>query len=412
MLKILHTSDWHIGKQLYRVSLDEELQLFFNWMTEYIEMNEITHLIVSGDIYDLANPSNASRSIYFEVLRKLIALNIIVVITAGNHDSVGQLEAAKDILEMLNIHIVAAPDPAYIKQLIPIKDESGQIRLVICAVPFLRDAHLRRSIAAQSTDDRVTMLNESLLAHYASLEEKAHEIYGPEMPLIAMGHLHLVGAALSDSEREIQIGNISGTDQSRLENMFDFMALGHIHRPKAMSKGNLIYSGSPVPLSFSEKTDSKRVVVYEFNSEGILAMHSIPIPLFRQLVKLSGTFGEIKDLLNNYKNEFPLDAFFELEIIEIDFDIALLAEINEYVLSFDRARMKILSHKTRFTNQDHANHLLFIEGRNLEDLAPKEILQKKLDAENVPDEMQKPMLEVFDQLLEEYYQAENLSDSG
>jgi len=138
MIKILHTSDLHIGKRLHQAELAEDQFLFFAWMTNLIEKEKVSALLVSGDIFDVANPSSESRKIYFELLVRLSRLHCKVIITAGNHDSPAVLEAPREILKELDIYVTGSLPAETDKMLIPVSDDNGKTAAVIAAVPYLR----------------------------------------------------------------------------------------------------------------------------------------------------------------------------------------------------------------------------------------------------------------------------------
>ncbi len=250
-MKILHTADWHIGKVLHKRSLQDEFILFSEWLITTIIKEEIELLLVSGDIYDLANPSAKDRSMYFQLLRKLTELNIQIIITGGNHDSVGLLNAPKEILDVLDIHVIGGALDPIKEELIVIKNKKGDEELVIAAVPFLRDKDLRNAETDQQYANRTEAIREGIKAHYKTLATLCKEKYA-SLPALAMGHLYAIGADPSDSERDIHVGNAAAVDASIFSG-FDYVALGHIHRPQIIGKNEMVrYSGSPIALSFSE----------------------------------------------------------------------------------------------------------------------------------------------------------------
>jgi len=130
-LKVLHTADWHIGKVLHKYALREEFNLFLNWIYDYIEKEKIDLLLISGDIFDIANPAVKDRELYYQFLSQLIKLDIKVIITGGNHDSVGLLNAPQKVLDQLNINVIGGATENIENELIEIKNENGQIKLVV-----------------------------------------------------------------------------------------------------------------------------------------------------------------------------------------------------------------------------------------------------------------------------------------
>ncbi|HSJ11260.1 MAG TPA: exonuclease subunit SbcD, partial [Gillisia sp.] len=142
-MKILHTADWHIGKKLHKHDLAPDFDLFINWLCHTIESHEVEVLLVSGDIFDLANPSSEARKQYYRALMQLKKLNCRLILTGGNHDSPAMLDAPRDILRELDMHVIGGL-PANLEEVIlPITGKSGEVEVVIAALPFLRDSDLR-----------------------------------------------------------------------------------------------------------------------------------------------------------------------------------------------------------------------------------------------------------------------------
>ena len=185
-MKILHTADWHIGKILHKRSLQDEFILFSEWLLDTIKEESIELLLISGDVFDLANPSAKDRRLYYQLLRNLNELNIQIVITGGNHDSVGLLNAPKEILDVLNVHVIGGALDAIEDELIPIKNEAGEA-LIIAAVPFLRDKDLRNAETDELYKNRTEAIREGIKKHYQILANVCEDKY-KGIPSIAMGH--------------------------------------------------------------------------------------------------------------------------------------------------------------------------------------------------------------------------------
>ena len=332
-MRIIHTSDWHIGQRLYGKERNEEHQLFFDFLLSTIIDTETDALIVAGDIFDVAYPSNSAEEIYFNFLTKLISTTCkTVIIIGGNHDSVSTLNAPKKILKHLNIHIFGGLEAENEKHFIPITYNKENV--LIAAIPFLRDKDLVKSVAGQSYDEKIKNLREELVKLYSNALEKANEEF-PNFTKIFTGHFHTDGSQLSDSEREIHFGNLGIVNAKNLPKV-DYWALGHIHRPQIIGKNDKIrYSGSPIPLSFSERNDSKLILQLEILEQNI-NIKQIDVPISRYLKKIKGTFSEVKmELEIIEKSSFILLPWIEILIIEekIEFEqknefIEFIAELN------------------------------------------------------------------------------------
>ncbi len=394
-MKILHTADWHLGKKLHKHELSKDHQLFLDWLINFIQEQNIDLLLISGDVFDLANPPIEARAMYYWFLRQMIQLKCKIIITGGNHDSAQMLDAPKDILNLLDITVVGGA-------INPIENEVIVLEnLVVCAVPYLRDADLRQSIEGESGASRVENVRLGIKKHYDTLAEICQEKY-PNLPKIAMGHLYAHGVSTSESEREIQIGNEAGIDSDCFSQTFDYVALGHIHRPQIIGGNERIrYSGSPIPLSFSEKNDQKIVLFLEVSDNKIQEIKTIDVPKFRDLKRISGTLEEVKSKLIAHQNEAQLQAFLEVEVVEETFNPLIIKELNDLITVFDDESATVLKHKISFKNEVKSSEELFVEGQNLEDISEKSMLQKRLEKENsLSDEHRTLMMEAFTELLQ------------
>ena len=406
-MKVLHTADWHIGKILHKQSLKNELDLFFNWLISIITKENIEVLLVSGDIFDLANPSSKDRQTYYNLLSKLSKFNLQIIITGGNHDSINLLDAPKEILESLSITVIGGAKENIKDELVPIKNSDGKIELIVAAVPFLRDKDLRNKNTDQVFKDRVEAVREGIKNHYAALANICASEY-KNIPAIAMGHLYAKGSLTSDSEREIQVGNTAAIESSIFSPIFDYVALGHIHRPQIIGKNEKIrYSGSPIALSFSEKEDKKMVLIIDLISKNEVLIKSVLAPKFRELRKFKGSFDKVKSKLEEYKPDFKLQSFVELEFIEETFNSTILTKVEELVSQYESSEQyAILKHKTIFNEGAKDTSDLFTHGQNIEDLTPVDVFDKRLELEGLDEEATQLMRDAFVEILEEVESGE------
>lgn len=401
-MKVLHTADWHIGKVLHKQALRDELMLFFDWLYKVLEAESVEVLLVSGDIFDLANPSVKDRGLYFKFLRKLSNLDLKVIITGGNHDAIGVLNAPQPILDALNISVIGGATENISDELIEINNKKGELELVVAAVPFLRDKDLRSNESDEKYANRTEAIRAGIKLHYKQISEICTDKYAG-LPVIAMGHLFAKGATQSESERDIHVGNAAAVESDIFPANFNYVALGHIHRPQVIGKNQYIrYSGSPIALSFSEKTDKKSLVILEINDGKIEAPRLMEIPKFRALKKFSGDLASIREKLDHYKPDYPLTSFVEIEVLEDIFSAAVLAEVDELVSMSNSksAKFIILKPRTIFKNGAKDTADLFVEGEHIEDLKPIEVFRKLMEAQAIESEQQSMLSEAFLELLE------------
>jgi exonuclease SbcD len=402
-MKILHTADWHIGKKLHKHDLHQDFQLFIQWLEELVRAKEIDVVLVSGDIFDLANPSNEARRAYYQALLKLNQLSCKVILTGGNHDSPSVLNAPKEILAAMDIHVIGHLPASIDDCLIPLANKAGEIEAIVAALPYLRDPDLREASENFGYESRVEAVREGITRVFAKTAERCAVLY-PQIPAIAMGHLFAAGASTTESEREIQIGNEASFDASNFGNYFRYIALGHIHRPQIVkAQVPAFYSGSPLPLSFSERKDQKRLLIFDTDN---FEAESIEIPLFRALKRISGSLEELRNKLDALHTNSPLTCLVELELVEDEFNPARILDLDQLVQNFQAEGIEIVKHRASFKNQLRGSAQLYDGTQQLQDLKPREVFEKRLEHEDYDDETKALLQEAFDEILEEIQNAD------
>lgn len=398
-MKILHTADWHIGKKLHKQELAEDFELFTQWLCNCIREHEIEVLLVSGDVFDLANPSSEARRQYYKSLLILRELGCKIVLTGGNHDSPAMLDAPKHLLKELDLHVIGGLPQELEDTLIPIPDAHGNPQVIIAAIPYLRDADFKWTDVGSSHEERIANVRKGIEQIYHSVAQISQREY-PGIPIIAMGHLFAAGMETSESERDIQLGNQAAFEAGHFGSHFNYIALGHIHKPQRVSFSTpTYYSGSPLPLSFSERKDQKRVLVIDTQDWEI---QSIEVPAFRKLIRITGTLIELTNKLDSLPPPLTLESLLELELIEEQYDAHLLYLLDQLVSSFDKEGYRIVKHRAQFKNQLQGAAEAFSAEQQLEDLKPRDIFLKLIEGSEYDPELQKEILGAFDQLLEEY----------
>lgn len=406
-MKILHTSDLHIGKRLHQVDLMDDQSAFFHWLVNLIEKESIEALLVSGDIFDVANPSSEARKLYYEFLVQMSRLNCRVIITGGNHDSPAVLEAPREILKALDIFVVGSQPDDLKEVIIEIPDKEGTPAVVVAAIPFLRDRDLRKMVEDETYEDRVEAVKKGIVNTYTRIAGHCNSEY-PGIPAIAMGHLYLANAKKSESEREIQIGNQAGLEANLLPGHFQYYALGHLHKPQEMDDAGIIsYCGAPYPLSFGEKEYKHRVNILTIHN-GEVSSKSIEVPSNRKLLKFSGTLEQVKDKLNAFEQGsavFP--SLIEVEVIEENEDPGIMAEVELAIDAFNSENALVVKTRIQFKNRTEGTHELYAVDKNIEDLSPKDVFSKRIASESLPEETEALLLEAFEEICELVYQNEN-----
>lgn len=397
-MRIIHTSDLHIGKRLYDIDLLKDQESYFIWLTDLIKKESVDALLISGDIFDVANPSSEARKLYYSFLIRLSKLNCKVIITGGNHDSPAVLDAPKEILKTLDIHVIGSMPENPEEMIIPLR-KNNQPVAVVAAIPYLRDRDLRVMNEGESYTDRLESIREGITKVYELLSQLCKNKY-PELPMLAMGHLFVKEGVVSESEREVQVGNQAGVDSAGFPASFDYYALGHLHKPQEIADRNLYYSGSPYPLSFSEKDNKPRVLMIQPEGKSI-RVESIEVPSTRRLLKFSGTLEEVRNHLDEYAPaDSPFDTLIELEIVEENYDPHLIEKLEKLEEEFKAENTHILKSRIRFLKRIGGTDELYSVEQDIDDLAPRDVFNRRLENEEMNDETKTLLMDAFDEILE------------
>ena len=305
MLRIIHTADWHLGKMLGELSREQEHQMFLDFLLSTIRNEQVDVLLIAGDVFDSANPPQSAVALYYNFLSRLHQqCNCQVIISAGNHDSPAHLEAPKELLKQLHVHVVGHLPENINDLLIPFPSAEDP-RVIIAAVPFLRDRDLRSGQSGQSAAEIQQALGRAIAACYQFAADNASAMGKNRSVLIAMGHLTVSGASSSDSERDIHIGGLGAVSIDCFPSSFCYVALGHLHRPQRCGKHEHIrYAGSPLPLSFSEANDSKELCMLEIDAQGRINQRCIVIPLPRILMQVKTNTADVAKALGKLAEKF------------------------------------------------------------------------------------------------------------
>jgi exonuclease SbcD len=304
-MRILHTSDWHLGHTLHDVGREFEHRAFLQWLVDQIRDREIDALLLAGDIFDTANPSAASQDLWFWFLAQALKARpgLQIVAIAGNHDSAARLEAPDHLLRQFDIRVVGSlprkSDGAFDPEgvLVRLKDRQGAAQAIVVAMPFLRAGDLP-----------VVEGEDPLIEGVRCLYDQACEAARPMgLPVLAMGHCYLVMGQISDlSERKVLGGNQHALPTTLFPDDVAYVGLGHLHLPQAMDAGRIRYSGSPLPFSMSERHYPHSVTVLEVSSDGAVQQEQIRIPRAVDLVRIPETdFLPLAELLDALRAMAP-----------------------------------------------------------------------------------------------------------
>ena len=302
-MRLLHTSDWHLGQTLHNYERGYEHQRFLDWLLDTLVAERVDVLLVAGDVFDNANPSAASQKQLYVFLQqaraRLPALQLVIV--AGNHDSAGRLEAPGPLLAAHGTHVIGHllrgedGDIDLERLLLPLTGSDGQVRAWCLAVPFLRPGDVPKLPAGDTRDAYLGGI--ALL--YRQLTDLALARRQPGQAIVAMGHCHMVGGEMSnDSERRIVIGGTEMLPSGIFDTTIAYAALGHLHKAQAVGgQEHIRYCGSPIPLSFAEVNYRHQVLCLDIDGETLQSVRVIEVPRAVPLLRVPATPAPIAEVL-------------------------------------------------------------------------------------------------------------------
>lgn len=393
-MRIIHTSDWHLGQYFFTKSRAAEHQYFLTWLIEQVKQYQVDAVIVAGDIFDTGSPPSYARELYNQFVVSLQQTGCQLVILSGNHDSVSVLNETSSLLAYLNTDVVTSGSQPHV---ITLKNAQGEPGALLCAIPFLRPRDIQLSVAGQSSEQKQLSLQNAISEYYQcsyQLAQQQREALGLEIPIIATGHLTVVGAEVSDSVRDIYIGTLDAFPSGAFPPA-DYIALGHIHRPQVIGgKPHIRYCGSPIALSFDEAEQQKSVCLVEFDRSDIAQIQQLPIPIFQPLKTLKGSLADIQKQLNEINNNDSIQPIWlDIEVASQDYltDIqqrieALVKDLPVDVVLLRRARKQPQGQQTALANE------------TLNELTAEEVFLRRLTEEELGDkEKEQRLLLLFKQ---------------
>jgi len=300
VLRLLHTSDWHLGHTLHDLSRKREHAAFLAWLLDRLEEHEVDALLIAGDVFETANPPSHAMTAWYAFLaaahRRRPGLDVVVI--AGNHDSAARLDAAHPLLEGLGIQVVGAVPRteagalASGELLVPLHDAAGEVAAWCVAVPFLRPTDLPSRMQPGLLDAGDPLVA-GVRAVYDDAFEAARTQRQPGQALVGMGHCYMVGGTLSElSERRILGGNQHALPASIFPTDCAYAALGHLHRAqKVGGREEIRYSGSPLPLAIDEDRYRHQVVLAELEGETMARWEAIAVPRSIEVLRIPGPAG-------------------------------------------------------------------------------------------------------------------------
>lgn len=395
-MRIIHTSDWHLGQNFYTKTRGPEHRAFLNWLLEVVVEHKVDAIVVAGDIFDTGSPPSYAREIYNHFIVQLQSTGCRLIILAGNHDAVSTLNESRELLACLNTQVIAraAQEPGQYAQVINQKD--GTPGAILCPIPFLRPRDIQRSQPGLDEHEKQQSLMTAISEHYQQCYQAAVQLRGAQnLPIIATGHLTTVGATTSDAVRDIYIGSLDAFPADAFPPA-DYIALGHIHRPqKVGGYEHIRYSGSPIALSFDETNRIKSVFLVTFEAGKLASVEPLEIPVTQRLVTLKGSMTEISQQLEQWRDAPPdSKIWLDIEVSTDEYLNDMQRQIQDLAASLP---VEILLIRRSRAQREHfmANPLK----ETLSELSPQDVFERRLGLETLDDEHAARLRKLFTQTL-------------
>lgn len=398
-MRLLHTSDWHLGQHFMGKSRQAEHQALIDWLLTQVEEHAVDAVLVAGDIFDTGTPPSYARELYSQLVVRLHTAGVSLLLLGGNHDSVATLGESRELLACLSATVVAAASDDAPAQVLVLPKRSGLPGCIVCAIPFIRPRDVLQSQAGQSAEDKQQSLQAAIQGHYLAVHAAAisrqtelEVELGHKLPLIATGHLTTVGASASESVREIYVGALEAFPTSAFPPA-DYIALGHIHRPQRVGGlEHIRYCGSPIPLGFDEAKQQKEVLLVDLDANGLKAVTALPVPRFQGLVAISGNLAGLPAAIGTAAaqgtREFP--AWLEVTVLEDDY----LADLPERIQAIaEGLPVEVL--RIRRQRGNASARLAAEASERLDELSPHEVFARRLEQEELGDDLQQALNERF-----------------
>lgn len=401
-MRLLHTSDWHLGQNFYTRSRAVEHRAFLNWLIATAVEQQADAILVAGDIFDTGTPPSYARELYNRFVVDLQATGCQLIVLGGNHDSVATLNESRDLLACLNTWVFASAGLTPENQARLLMRRDGTPGAVLCPVPFLRPRDIVTSQAGLSGSEKQQQLLTAIAEHYRQCYDAACALRGDRpLPIIATGHLTTVGASKSEAVRDIYIGTLDAFPADCFPPA-DYIALGHIHRPqKVVASGHIRYSGSPIPLSFDETGSEKSVLLVEFADGALRDITSLPVPVTQPLAVVKGDLAAIERQLAQWRDA-PAEpkTWLDIEVVSE----AFMHDMQRQVLALT-APLPVEVVLLRRSREQRARMAASQQFESLSELSVEEVFDRRLAQETLPDDDAAALRTLFARTLESLQEA-------
>lgn len=283
-MKFIHISDLHLGKRVYEYPMNEEQEYILNQILEIIEKEKPDGVLIAGDIYDKPIPPAEAVKLFDDFLVRLADRKTEVFVIGGNHDSIERIAFGARLMSSRGVHI----SPVYNGEILPVTMNDGHGKVNVFMLPFVKPAHVRGFC-----DEEICTYTDAIRSAISVMD------VNPSERNILVAHQFVTGATRCESE-EVSVGGLDNVDASVFE-VFDYVALGHIHSPQNCGSPKIRYCGTPLKYSFSEAKDKKSVTVVELFEKGNTVIRTAELKPRHELVELKGKYEELT-LKSFYEN--------------------------------------------------------------------------------------------------------------
>ncbi|MBS6650192.1 exonuclease SbcCD subunit D [Veillonella sp.] len=314
-MRFLHTADWHLGRIFYGQYLtDDQAHVLEYQFFTILKEEKIDGILLAGDVFDRAVPPIEAIELWDSIITRLaMDFKVPLFVVSGNHDGAERLEVGRSMLSESGIHIWGSPHHA----LQPFEFEGADGRVAICPMPFSEPRRIGDALGLNSSESKpvdTDMTDDTLFSYvddkdqeevalnlhnydqmYQAWSDYLYKQVPKQMRSIAISHAFVMGGEVGGSERTLSVGGSEQVSPHVFKN-FHYTALGHLHGPQRMGADHIRYSGSPLKYSFDEHEQKKSFTIIDMDTNGKVAISTIPVEAKRDVVILEGYF---EDLLNN-----------------------------------------------------------------------------------------------------------------
>ena len=403
-MRILHTSDWHLGQHFMGHSRRAEHQALIDWLLTQTETHVVDAVLIAGDLFDTGAPPSYARELYNQLIVRLHDAGVALLLLAGNHDSVSVLDESRALLSYLGTQVISSTggDAQHVITL-PLRNSGNTPGCIVCALPFIRPRDVQQSQAGQSAQDKQQALQTAIAATYqrvyAAAVQKQAELQastGQSLPIIATGHLTTVGASSNESVREIYVGALEAFPTNAFPPA-SYIALGHIHKPQLVGGlEHIRYSGSPIALGFDEARQTKQVLLVDLNANGLQAVTSLPVPMFQPMASITGSLAQMPERLQSAaaqaRNNMPV--WLEVTVQEDDYLADLTARVQAMAEALPVEILRI--------KRQRATNIAQLSGdarESLDELTPLDVFARRLAQESLEPQLHTALTERYQQVL-------------